>query len=109
MAFKGTVDAPGFKMLPQSEQERLTEIIEGERGNRNNYISTMKNAIESYNPNANVAAAEALAWGGLQETTVWKIKSDTTNILNINWNSRDASLNKYSQYNFQKCGNIPVQ
>lgn len=69
----------------------------------NNYINTMKNAIKSYNPNVTDAAAEALAWGGLQQTTVWQTKSDTTNILNINWNSRDVSLNKYSQYNFQKC------
>lgn len=69
----------------------------------NDYINTMKNAIKSFNPNASDAAAEALAWGGLQQTTVWKTQDDTTNILNINWNSRDASLNKFSQYNFQKC------
>lgn len=74
----------------------------------NNYISTMKNAIKSYNSDATDAAAEALAWGGLQDATVWKAKSDTNAIIQINLNSRDINLNKFSQYNFQKCpGMLP--
>jgi len=72
----------------------------------NNYINTMTNAIKSYNPNASNEAAEALAWGGLQETTVWKSKTDTTTVIDINMNSRNVNLNKFSQYNFQKCGGI---
>lgn len=74
-----------------------------------NYITTMKDAIKSYNPNATDTAAVALAWGGLQQTTVWKTKSDTTNIINMNLNSRDATLNKFFTYNFQKCGGLLPQ
>lgn len=37
MAYTGTYDAWGFTMLPLLEQQRLQNIIEGERGNTTSY------------------------------------------------------------------------
>jgi len=35
MAWTGTSDSQGFKILPQSEKDRLIKVFEGERGNNN--------------------------------------------------------------------------
>lgn len=75
----------------------------------NNYINTMKEAINCYNLNSSDVGAEALAWGGLQHTTSWKLRSDTNAIKEINLNCRNAGLNKFSQYNFEKCDGILPQ
>lgn len=70
----------------------------------NNYVSIMSNAIKTFNPQATSAIAEALAWGGLHETTVWHTKNDTTNILNMNKDARDASnAINVNTYNLTKC------
>lgn len=55
------------------------------------YIIAIKGFLFKYNPNISSEVADALAWGGLQKTTVWKTKSDTSNIMNININARSIS------------------
>lgn len=69
----------------------------------NNYVKLMAGAIRSYNSDADSIATTALAWGGLQHTDIWKSKSDTNQIKTISFNSRNADMNQYVQYKFQKC------
>jgi hypothetical protein len=45
-----------------------------------NYVSIMKSALMSLNPNLSSYNAEALSWGGLQMTTVWRNRGDSNAI-----------------------------
>jgi hypothetical protein len=69
-----------------------------------NYINAMVNALKAFNPQITDSAANALAWGGLYETTRWATKSDTPFIKDFNaTNARNVSLNQYSQFQLTKC------
>jgi hypothetical protein len=61
------------------------------------YINILKlYTLQYYNPTApqNIkdSVSYALAWGGLMDTNKWKTKSDTCNIIAINYAARDTTL-----------------
>ncbi len=69
----------------------------------NNYISKMKNAIQSFNPAVSDTIANGLAWGGLHMTTAWMMKPDTNAVKTINLNGRDTTNLVYKTYNLTRC------
>lgn len=46
-----------------------------------NYVAFMKNIIQGLNPSLTNYNAEALAWGGLEMTTVWKSRADSIQLV----------------------------
>jgi hypothetical protein len=74
----------------------------------NAYVNKIADFVKLLNPNVTDEMAKALGWKGLQETTVWKAKSDSekNQILNLQRIARrdiDATNNQYSLYNLTKC------
>lgn len=79
--------------LPDEKQVEIAKL----------YTTEMKGLIKRINPNLSATYAEALAWGGLQGTTVWRTKSDTNYIKEVYTKARKpTSLNKVN-YNFKSC------
>ena len=68
----------------------------------NNYIGKMANVIKSFNPSISDVDARALAWGGLEMTTVWR-NQDTTSIKNMNHKAKFPTTADYTDYNLKKC------
>jgi len=70
-----------------------------------NYVIKMKNVIQSFNPNVHDSVATAIAWGGLENTTAWFAKSDTTASRRINWNARTDTVGTTSIniYKLKRC------
>jgi hypothetical protein len=72
----------------------------------NKYINQIKSMLIQANPNLNESMADALAWSGLQETTVWKDKgSDTLRILTLQHLARrdEPDTTNYSLYKLKNC------
>lgn len=70
----------------------------------NNYLRTMENVVKFFNPNIASNVANALAWGGLQSSNLWKINPDTNYIKLINgYAKRPAWSDDTCIYRFQKC------
>ncbi|SKA12311.1 hypothetical protein [Sediminibacterium ginsengisoli] len=67
------------------------------------YVDMMTRFVKNMSPRVPDSVARALAWGGLYETTVWKLKTDTNSIKNINWTARDASLPDNKTWKLRKC------
>lgn len=68
----------------------------------NNYIDKMANIIKGFNPSISDTDARALAWGGLEMTTVWR-DQDTTSIMNMNHRAKFPTAADYVNYNLKKC------
>lgn len=99
------IDSNEYKMLfPLYWPPRVgTRILNaGERRQHNimatNLIGIMAAPLSSINSNPSITSVlrdsinKALSWGGLQETTIWKTKSDTNDIRAINTFARDTSV-----------------
>jgi hypothetical protein len=70
----------------------------------NDYVTLMANAVKAFNPQVSDSIARSLAWGGLNNTTMWSRNSDTTFIKNFNaTDARNVLLNQYFQYNLTRC------
>lgn len=77
-----------------------------------NYVTFMKNTIQGLNPTLTNYNAEALAWGGLEMTTVWQSRADSIELVLRNKaakytnstfpDSTGAQVN-YATYGYIKC------
>ena len=68
------------------------------------YLNQLKGIVQSFNPNVSDSIATALAWGGLHETTVWKNKSDTNAIIQVNIAARgNNGTTLFNSLNLTKC------
>lgn len=68
----------------------------------NNYINKMASVIKGFNPSISDMDARALAWGGLEMTSVWQ-NQDTTSIHQMNSRAKSPSPADYINYNLKKC------
>jgi hypothetical protein len=69
-----------------------------------NFTSMFKRFILSFNSNMSDAMATALAWKGLQGTSVWKVRSDTNSLKDLGRIARrDLDSTSYASYNLRKC------
>ena len=77
-----------------------------------NYITYMKNAIQSLNPTLTNYNAEALGWGGLEMTNVWQARADSMELILRNLAGKYTNLTfpdslgtqvNYSNFGYKKC------
>lgn len=68
----------------------------------NNFINKMASVIKGFNPSISDMDARALAWGGLEMTTVWQ-NQDTTYIHEANRRAKSPTPADYINYNLKKC------
>ncbi len=100
MYLQGVIDSVSFKskfpifwILNPTANLNANELQQHQEM-ANRYVHLMKQFLARYNPDIPDDVAEALAWGGLHKTTLWKTKSDTTSIHNINFYARDIISNQ---------------
>jgi hypothetical protein len=76
------------------------DISTGHEEMANKYIILMTGALRIHNPNIPAIEAWALAWGGLQETTLWdSLTDDQRNQIGaINSRHRNSSVNRLGTY-----------
>lgn len=101
---KGLIDSTEFKTLfPLFWAPNFTNFFTSQptelaqhTAMAGNLITIMAAPLNVINPNvpANLKDSlfRALAWGGLQETTIWKSRSDTNDLKALNFASRDTSV-----------------
>jgi hypothetical protein len=77
-----------------------------------NYVNLMKGTILALNPTLNNYNAEAICWGGLEDTAPWNSRSDTGSIkfrntvakyLNRSHFDSTGSPVNYSNFGYKKC------
>ena len=87
----------GFYYQPSQSHNEMAE----------RYVVMMKDFIKTFSPSISDTMANAIAWGGLQKTSVWKNKTDTNNIYDLNHIARqdiDSITNsQYLNHNLKKC------
>ncbi|MBX9779644.1 MAG: SprT-like domain-containing protein [Chitinophagaceae bacterium] len=98
-------NATFFAMFPIYAQYLGNEAQHNEMAN--NYVSIMRNMLQTLNPDLSYTAANALAWGGLENTGVWAAKPqyEKEQIRDLN---AAAAFYPYSQaginpHNFKFC------
>jgi hypothetical protein len=87
----------GFHYQPSQSHNEMAE----------RYVTMMKDFIRTFSPGMSETMVNAIAWGGLEKTNVWRTLSDTGSINNLNRIARqdqDSSTNNtYINYNLRKC------
>jgi len=85
---------------PRSAQElgQHTQMAEA-------YVSQLKSLLQGFNSNISDSMSTALAWMGLQETTAWKARTDTSQLVDLQHIARrdTGDSSRYSSYHLKKC------
>lgn len=87
----------GFHNQPSQSHNEMAE----------RYVDLITDFLKSYHFNISNSMAKAIAWGGLQESDVWKTRSDTNTIYNLNHIARQdgttTNNNLYTNHHLRKC------
>lgn len=105
---RATLDTATFKTRFKIYWDNLSSDASHEQM-AGTYVSEMKTIMQNYNPSIPDSVAWALAWGGLQGTTVWKTLPDTNIIKSINQMAKHPTLTDYNNYNLKRCTMTVIQ
>ncbi|MBS1626936.1 MAG: hypothetical protein JSR09_07585 [Bacteroidetes bacterium] len=101
---RSSLDSNTFKTLfPIYWEYRGNEAQHNQMSN--SYINFMVNFLQNINTNLPSNVAEALAWGGLERTAIWKAKDSTEikKILDINYRAANPTIGTADSLKIIKC------